>query len=79
MRYMDTRCNVTREGNFYQVTGKDIFTGREVTIMVPAAEMFQYRQGKYIDQAMVSLNADEREFLISGMYESFPFGEEEDC
>ena len=79
MRYADSNCTICRNGNDYIVKGKDRFTGTQVTVRVPAHEMFAYRQGAYLQDAMVSVSDAEREFLLSGMYDSFPFEEEEDC
>lgn len=72
MRYADANCKIVNVGSHYVVTGKDIFTGREVTVNIPSKELFNYRQGMMAQDAFLSLNVDEREFLISGMYDSFP-------
>lgn len=72
MYYADRACLIQSTGSHYIVSGKDVFTGRVVVVKVPANELYAYRQGKMIQDAMPSLSADEREFLISGMYESFP-------
>lgn len=77
MRYADAFCKITRAANEYVITGEDRFSGQQVTVRVPAHEMFAYRQGGYIQEAMPSVGESEREFLLSGMYDSFP--EDEDC
>jgi len=69
-RYLDTGC--TYEENIlpthsYTFTGPCIMTGKEQQVTVPANELFAYRQGKLIQEAMPSLDADQREFLISGI------------
>ena len=76
MRYADRYCQIVSVGPHYVVTGKDIFSGRDVVIHVPSKELYDYRQGAMAQDAFKSLNASEREFLISGMYDSFP--EDED-
>ena len=78
MRYADCNCTIACDGNDYIIKGRDRFTGTPVTVRVPTNEMFAYRQGVYIQDAMISVSDAEREFLLSGMYDSFPF-EEEDC
>ena len=74
MRYADANCTIVSTGSHYIVTGRDVFTGNNVEIKIPSEELFAYRQGAYIQDAMPSLSAAEREFLISGMYE-WPFEE----
>jgi hypothetical protein len=73
MRFADYRCKIEDSyedaGQFYKVTGRDVFTNRLVVVKIPAAELFAYRQGKLIQDAMPSLTAQEREFLISGMWD----------
>ena len=83
MRYADACCEVVSVGSHYIVKGKDVFTGSDVTVKIPSEELFNYRKGMMIQDAMPSLTCDEREFLISGMSESFPdwaegSGEDED-
>lgn len=77
MRYADAFCEVISVGNYYIVKGRDVFTSNPVMVKVPSRELFNYRQGMMIQDAMPSLSADEREFLISGIYDSFP--EEDEC
>jgi hypothetical protein len=69
MNYADSRCKVTDIGGTYQVVGKDIFSGRTVEVKIPAPALFAYRQGAYIQDAMPMLSAQEREFLLSGIYD----------
>ena len=77
MRYADAKCKIVRVDNDYVITGKDVFTGDSVRVVVPGPELFAYRQGVNIADAMPSVGVNEREFLISGMYDSFP--DEEEC
>ena len=34
---------------------------------VPAGELYRYRQGAYIQDALKSVSVDDREFLMSGI------------
>ena len=72
MRYADTHCKVVSVGSHYVVTGNDVFTGQSVTVTIPSEELYAYRQGAMVQDAFQSLTVDEREFLISGMFYSFP-------
>lgn len=85
MRYADSRCNCEEKFNphRYVYTGKCIQTGESVTVEIPAAELFAYRRGEYIQTAMPSVSVDDREFLMSGFsakgwQEAFGFDEEND-
>ena len=69
-KYLDTGC--TYEENIlpthsYTFAGPCVITGIEQEITIPANELFAYRQGQTIQEAMPSLNADQREFLMSGI------------
>lgn len=78
MRYADARCKITSHGSYYLVEGKDVFTGAPVSVKIPSEELYAYRQGELIQYAMPSLPANEREFLISGIYSPFEDEDEED-
>ncbi len=41
-------------------------TKKPYSVTIPGNELFKYRQGEYIQEAMPSVSADDREFLISG-------------
>lgn len=71
MRYADSRCTITEEFNphRYIVTGKDVFTKRVVCVEIPAHELNAYRRGMLINEAMPSVSAKGRDFLISGVYD----------
>lgn len=77
MRYADAKCKIVSEGPVYVITGADVFTGKPVEVRVPSFDLFIYRQGVPIQDAMPTLTADEREFLMSGMYEDVFEGEDE--
>lgn len=38
-------------------------------VSVPAEELFKYQQGELIQNAMVSVSVDDREWLLTGMYD----------
>ena len=69
MRYADNVCSCIKlyQPERYIFTGPCIVTKEEISVTVPAEEVEAYREGKLIQDAMPSLSADEREFLISGM------------
>ena len=72
MRYADSRCQIHEEykpEHTYVVSGTDIFSGRRVAVRIPAKELNAYRRGALIQDAMPSLNINEREFLLNGCYD----------
>jgi len=62
MAYSETR---TEGGHFYHFTGPCRVTGKQWTVAVPGEELFQYRQGKLIQDAMPSVSTEDREFLVT--------------
>ena len=67
-RYIHTGCTYTQnhdEGT-YTFTGPCRVTGEPYTVTIPGAELFDLNQGLHIQDALRSLNADQREFVISG-------------
>lgn len=74
MRYMDTHCKCTQDhkNDTYTFSGKDLFTGKPVSVTVPGPALFKYRQGAMMQDAFPMLTPQQREFLITGMYDSFP-------
>lgn len=71
MRYADSCCTyVEKHDNgqhVYAFTGPCIVTKKMVTVEVPAAGLFAYCQGAFIQNAFPNLSADDREFLMSGI------------
>jgi hypothetical protein len=71
MRYADVFCKyheTYEDGNQYYVySGVCIISGKEVSVKIPAKELSEYRRGLPIQEAMRSVSADDREFLISGI------------
>ena len=51
----------------YTFIGPCIVTGKEVRVTIKAKELYNIRQGMYIQDAAPSLNDDEREFLMTGI------------
>lgn len=69
MRYADNCCTYEELFNphRYVFTGLCIVTKKKISVTVPAEELHAYRKGKLIQDAMPSLSADDREFLMSGI------------
>ena len=69
MLYADNKCTYEERSNphRYIFKGTCIVTGKQVVVSIPGNELFQYRQGKYIQDAMPSVSAEDREFLMSGI------------
>ena len=67
MRYADNKCTYMENATHYVYTGKCIVTGEDVEVRVPKEELFAYRQGTPIQDAMPSLSDWQREFLMSGI------------
>lgn len=53
------------EGDIVYITGICRVTDKEYTIKVPLSELLAYQAGGLAQDVFVSLNADQREFLIS--------------
>lgn len=69
MMYADMVCKceeVYQPEHLYKFTGPCIVTGKSVTVSVKGAELYAYRCGAKIQDAMPSLSVDDREFLKSG-------------
>jgi hypothetical protein len=65
----------------YKFTGPCLKTGKPYSVTVPADGLYQYHQGKHIQDAFPNLSADDREFLMSGYSPegwNLVFGSEED-
>lgn len=87
MRYADSKCTYREvfppeyPSQGYVFTGKCVITGAECSVFVPGAELYAYRQGALIQNAMPSVSVDDREFLMSGMSPAgwkATFGDESD-
>jgi hypothetical protein len=50
----------------YIFTGKCMLTRKPYSVTIPGEELYAYRQGALIQDAMPSVSAEDREFLISG-------------
>jgi len=70
MRYADSRCvcNESFENgkHTYTFTGPCFHTGKPYSVSVPAAGLFKYRNGAYIQDAFPEVSKEDREFLMSG-------------
>lgn len=70
MTFADQHCTYTEvhePEHYYIFTGKCIETGKPYTVKVPGRELYNYRQGMHIQDAMPSVSVDDREFLLSGL------------
>jgi len=67
MRYLDINCSYTENQHGYIFTGPCIITGKRYSVFVPGPELFAYRQGALMQNAMPSVSAEDREFLMSGI------------
>ena len=69
MRYADSHCSYTEtnEPHNYMFTGACVYCSQAISVVIAGTELYNYRQGKPIKDAMPSVNSDEREFLMSGI------------
>jgi hypothetical protein len=70
MRYANSLCRykeVFEPEHAYVFTGLCTVTRKEVSVTVPAKELYAYRKGALIQDAMPSVSKDDREFLMSGI------------
>ena len=67
-RYITTHCTYTQnyEEGTYTFTGPCRVTGKPYTVTIPGAELFDLNQGLTIQDALRSLDASQREFVLSG-------------
>lgn len=67
MRFANNQCVVIRSQDKSIYTGRCVFCNSPVVVVVKNTELDEYNKGNLIQNAMPSLNDDEREFLISGI------------
>lgn len=69
MFYADHHCECREVYNphGYVFTGKCVETGEMHSVTIPGPELFAYRQGAKIQDAMSSISPEDREFLMSGV------------
>ena len=67
-RYIETDCTYTQnyEEGTYTFTGPCRITGESYTVTIPGAELFDLNQGLPIQEALRSLDSEQREFVMSG-------------
>jgi hypothetical protein len=63
MRYIDT----LKYKEEYEPVHQYTFFDDNYQVIVPAKELFAYRQGKLMQIAMPSVSADDREWLMTGL------------
>lgn len=68
MSYLNQcRCEELYEPeHVYVFTGPCRITGKDHTVTLPAARLFQYNQGACVQDAFPNLSPGDREFIISG-------------
>ena len=70
MRHADGYCaykeNFQDGKHSYTFMGPCIQTGKAYSVTIPAQELYAYRRGAMIQDAMPSVKAEDREFLMSG-------------
>ena len=69
MKYADSYCTHTEEykpKHTYTFTGKCINTDKRVSVTVNGKDLFDYRNGQYIQEAFPYLSPQQREFLMTG-------------
>ena len=68
MKYADAKLKYDEEyspKHHYSFHG-ECLRGNHHEVKVPANELFKYRQGDYIQDALKSVSASDREFLLTG-------------
>ena len=67
--------------HIYTFAGKDICTGTAVSVSLKGQDLFNYHQGAHIQDAFPYIDAEHREWMVSGVFDSwndlFPADEEE--
>ena len=71
MLYADRKCAYTegfkKNVHTYTFTGPCVVTGKPYSVTVLGHELYAYRQGAKLQDAFVSLSAEDREFLLTGV------------
>lgn len=65
--YALNHCRMACEGKFYVFYGECIATKETYSVKVPIVEYHNYVKGAYIQDALKSVSAEDREFLLSGL------------
>jgi hypothetical protein len=63
----DKMVTLIEGGDMAKVTGNCKITGEEYSCIVPTKGLEAWLDGEFIQRAMPTVSADDREFLISGM------------
>lgn len=69
MLYADNCCTYVesfKPKHTYTFKGLCVVTKKMYSVTVPAEELYAYRQGAMIQDAMPSVSKEDREFLMSG-------------
>ena len=68
-RYINTDCSYEQdydEGT-YTFKGPCVVTGEEYSVTISGTQLFELQHGSSVNSALVSLDAGQREFVISGI------------
>lgn len=70
--FLSEACTYTEKYNnngkhTYTFTGPCIETGKMCSVTVDGKDLYQYHQGKFIQDAFPYLSEADREFMISGL------------
>ena len=57
------------DSHTYTFTGKCVISGEDVSVTIGGKDLFRYHQGTLIQDAFPYLNKQQREWMISGVYE----------
>lgn len=68
MRFAKSNCVFTYEGNYCTIEGNCIISGEKVKVIVKNSDISKYDEGALIQDAFPYIDEDEREFLLSGIY-----------
>ena len=71
MNYADTKCTYTEQytngQHTYTFTGPCVITKKQHSVVVKGPELYAYRRGAKMQDAMRSVNSSDREFLMTGI------------
>lgn len=67
MYYAYNHCKYIEDEKYFHFKGPCIRTGKNYIVKVPKIELEAYNKGELIQDALVSVNECDREFLISGI------------
>lgn len=66
-KYIETYTDIPLDGHYYHFNGDCVICGQPQKVTVKGRELFKYRQGELMQNALKSNTDEEREFLMSGI------------